>query len=125
MRHQQYIMALTNISAEAYSQQVFECAEAFLMSYYGQDEEVCSLLMKTPAFWQWWSEQFDQRDEAFCLTHAFTDAPYHIMFILWVEHHSVQNMVAFPGQHVIEAAMTQVWSSAWKVQHKENITAKQ
>lgn len=121
----EYIKALTRISDDAYQAFYFENAGAFLDYYYGNDKDVTLMLMQCPAFWKWWLNQFEQIDEAFSLRFSQSEAPSHLLLKLWKQDHDPERMVAFPAQHVIEAAMSEVWSKAWKEEQQLNHAQKQ
>jgi hypothetical protein len=115
-----YIMALTGIDETQYNTFYFESAEQFLLSYYSNDQQVVTLLMESSAFWRWWGTQFNTIDEAFALRFATVSAPGNMLQTLWQAAHSPESMQAYPSQHVIEHALSKVWSVVWNEEYVLN-----
>lgn len=98
-----------NMSADEYSQLVFDNAYAYLNRIIPNDQLGMDLLTKSKAFWAWWQNQWNRRDRIFIreidlhdVQHIVSPDASTLMRELYFETHSVEGITVFPSRMILE-----------------------
>jgi hypothetical protein len=107
-RAMQKVIALLAITEVDYNDFLFDCAFAFANHFYGVKSAVTQVI-KTRAYWQWYRNQFEQRDELFLHLYGQSCESKKALRELWKDEHSAHRMDAYPGKEVVYEAMQGVY----------------
>lgn len=114
------VQQLIGLNNDDYLLHYFESGCRFAEFYYGGDRDVVLLLTQSAAFWAWYKKQYEQMDKLFIRKFKNTNGPQAVLYKAWLEHHSPDNLIAFPAQHAIEHELGKIWGQAWKEEHELN-----
>lgn len=109
------IIQLCLIDEDIYNTVRYNTGEAFAESYLGNDHDAATIVMTHPAYWAWWNNQFELTNEKFLKQYGNARLDDKKFFDLWCKAHAPEAVIAFPGQYVIEKAMSHVWDEVTKV----------
>ena len=102
------ILLALGISDHAYSELIYNRGLDWIATNMSPNNEyVLYEIAKTPKFWEWWTNQWEIRDEEYCFETSLLrqSLPLYgtVLLIakeLYVEKHAVKNIIAIPNRFV-------------------------
>ncbi|HCS21071.1 MAG TPA: hypothetical protein DIW47_11020 [Bacteroidetes bacterium] len=100
----QQIQRLTGVDDREYFEAVLDSGEKFLRWYLGEGPALLKEIAETPAYWNWYANQFDIMDQVFIHTYtcAGTCDGNNVMKRLWYVSHEPNMVPGFPSKSVFD-----------------------
>jgi hypothetical protein len=107
------LLRILEISEETNNVIRYNTGEAFATAWLGGDYHATTMLLGCAAYWDWWNGIYRQRAINFLELHATTRTTPLTLLRLFEAELAPDNIIAYPGQYVIDQALNKVWSEAW------------
>lgn len=107
------LLKLIGLTEEQYSGVVFNSGIKYAEQYYNDtDADTLLLITGCKAYWEWYKNQFRQKDEEFMYLHKNTRSNEKKLLELWLHSHEPEQLKAHPGSDIAYKALQPVWDEA-------------